>query len=389
MLFDLLPKKMTAMALTGGIIAAVLPLVTVGGCDASSRHQSKEATNAPRADHDAVAEPAAASESPDVIAALQAAQVDLKFDDRRLVTVCDVRGSELTDAILDLVAQLARPTQLLADRGGLSESGWQRLSQIATITHLDLRGVTMTNHDLQVLASGLPGLRVLRLNGENGACQVDDAGLSALANCKALKVLALDHLWVGREGLMHLRALPDLAELYVAGTLVDDDAMEVVPHLGTLRKLRLAQTSVSATGLAQLTSLELQELDLSECSQVDDRAMGPVGQLSTLKRLNLWRDPITDEGVKALAGLTQLEWLNLDNTQITDHALVYLQGMQHLHFLHLGSTAVSDAGMPQLYGLKELQDLKVTRTAVTEQGVAGVEAAIPGIRVQLKYIAGQ
>src|SRR5690606_30216042 len=136
-----------------------------------------------------------------------------------------------------------------------------------------------------------------------------------------LRVLAADHLWIGAEGIKHMSACTELRELYLAGTLVDDEAMAEIAKLPELRKLRIAKTSVGSAGLEAVVQLPLEELDISECSQVLDDALQSVGKIQSLKRLNLWRDSITDAGVAHLSGLVNLTWLNLDNTHIRDAGL--------------------------------------------------------------------
>ncbi len=157
-----------------------------------------------------------------------------------------------------------------------------------------------------------------------------------------------------------------------------------------LKKLRISQTTVTAAGLAHLAEIPtLQELDISECVQLTDDGLAALAGMTQLTRLNLWRLPIGDEGAAHLAPLTNMQWLNVDNTMLTDAGLESLVGMKKLSFLHLGSTAISDAGVKHLAGLTALKDLKVTRTAVTEAGVEELKKSLPEATIQLLYIEGQ
>ncbi|RMF40609.1 MAG: hypothetical protein D6753_11395 [Planctomycetota bacterium] len=367
----------------------MLGITTIGCTGSPTAEPSGDARRQEDVSRSDPAPQVAAADPAEAIAALEASGARLKRSDDGLVTDCDLRGVDLEDALAESLVQLRGLRRLYADRGGFSREGWEQIGGISTLELLDLRGVSLDNAALAALVRDLPRLRALRLSGQNGATTVDEEGMAPLANCPQLRALALDHLWIGQPGLQKLVDLPHLAELYLAGTLVDDPALETLSKINTLRKLRLAQTAITADGLQHLTALPLEDLDISECSQVFDPAMKPVGKMVTLQRLNLWRDAITDAGVAHLANLVNLQWLNLDNTQLSDDGLEHLSNMSRLEFLHLGSTLVSDAGMPRLYGLKSLKDLKVTRTAVTEEGVKGLIEAIPGLKVQLKYVAGQ
>lgn len=255
-----------------------------------------------------------------------------------------------------------------------------------SITEIDLRDCKLNNEQLTSLLRNLGQLRALRLSGKNGATVVDDGAMDAVANCRQLRALALDDLWVSEQGLAKLSGLSSLSELYLANSLVDDAAAGELVKFSQLKKLRLAHTQLTDVGLAKLVAIKpLEDLDLSECVQLTDDGLRSVGEMQGMKKLNLWRVPISDAGVEHLAKLSNLEWLNLDNTKLTDAGLVHLSEMKKLEFLHLGSTSVSDSGMDQLKSLSGLKDLKVTRTAVTEAGVAALQSALPNVAIQLKY----
>ncbi len=305
------------------------------------------------------------------------------------VTNVDLRGIEITDTLAEQVVLMGELEKLTIKESAMSTAGWQQLGKIASLQQLDLRDCPIDNEQFQAIVSGMPNLKAIRLSGTSGRTTVDDAGLAALAQTPALRVLAVDGLWITDVGLTHVLACQQLTELYAAGTTLNDEAGPLLAQLVNLKKLRLAKTGFGTLGLESLLALQLEDLDISEASGIDDASMEVVGRLLSLKRLNLWRDTVGDAGVAHLAGLTNLQWLNLDNTHLSDAGLVHLAAMQQLTFLHLGSTGVTDAGMPALVGLKSLKDLKVTRTAVTEAGVAVVQQALSGVNVQLKYIEGE
>lgn len=298
------------------------------------------------------------------------------------------RDAAAGDEAAALVAKAKKLTKLAIFNSELTVAGWDALSGLSTLEHLDLRGCKIDNAALMKLASDMPRLRSLRLSGKDGKTEVDDDGLGFLAKCPNLKVLAVDHLWVSVDTLA---ILPDgMLELYAAKTLVDDEALETIASkLPNIKKLRTAGNSISDAGLEKLASMPLEELDVSECQQFSDAGLESIGKIKTLKKLNLWRTPTTDAGVKHLAGLTNLQWLNLDNIVLSDAGLESLTELDNLEFLHLGSTQVTDAGMKYLVELDSLSDLRVTRTAVTEDGVQQIRDAHPDVKIQLKYIEGQ
>ena len=319
---------------------------------------------------------------------LKSAGIDLKRNSAGEIVEVNLKDVTATNKLATEIAAQAKLVKLTLNKSDMTENGWKSLSKLSNLQQFDLRGCKVSNEQLTASVSGMPSLRALRLNGKSGS-SVDDNGLGVLAKCKDLKALAIDHLWVGKDGIQLLTENKRLIELYAAGSLFDDDTLKLLSKFPKLNKIRLAQTSVSGEGLAAIANLPIQDLDLSECSQLDDAALAHVAKLNKLKRLNLWRASIGDSGVEHLGALTELEWLNLDNTQVTDLGLRNLERMQKLSFLHLGSTPVSDAGLKHLADLKSLSDLRVTRTSVTQAGVDAIKQQIAGLKVQLKYIEGK
>jgi Leucine-rich repeat (LRR) protein len=57
---------------------------------------------------------------------------------------------------------------------------------------------------------------------------------------------------------------------------------------------------------------------------------------------------VTNDGLRELEGLANLEELNLPNTRISDAGLVHLEGLKRLKRLNLSGTRVTDAGLNRL-----------------------------------------
>ena len=216
----------------------------------------------------------------------------------------------------------------------ITDSGLQALHRVNwPIVNVDLRGCPVSNDGLQHVAR-LESLKALRLSGSNSDCSVDDNGMDFVSRLVNLKVLSLDKLWISEVGIEKLLGLRELEELYLAETIVGDEAVSLLAKFPKLRKLRLSKNQISSDGLKPLADRQgLLELDLSEISQLSDDAMQYIGRLTGLVKLNLWRVPITDAGVDHLRSLKDLEWLNLDNTMLTDAGLLALADLRKLSFL--------------------------------------------------------
>ena len=327
------------------------------------------------------------------IKALLAAGATIKTDDSGCVTDIDLHKLTLAPETLGFLPDLLSLRVLNLADSSFSDQSLPVLERVSPLLALlDLRGCQISDKATVVIAR-FTGLRALRLNGKNGDTNISDDGIKALAACKSLKVLALDDLtFVGTDGLAALTGLKDLEELYVAGTIVDDDSCKLIAGFPRLKKLRLARNQVSDSALETLSACSsLEELDLSEDSLITDAGMAHIAKLRQLKKLNLWRVQISDAGTLMLAPLTKLEWLNLDNTKLSDAGLPVLAQMTALTFLHLGSTQITAAGAPALFHLKSLKDLKITRTALgsSDTAVNELKKILPDTAIQTEYVESQ
>lgn len=335
-----------------------------------------------------VSEPEAAA-----IETLRTAGATIKTDQGGSATEVSFQQLDPSPESLELLASLKSLRSLNLADSSFSDASLSALDGVSPLlVSLDLRGCQLSNKATTSIAR-FTALRVLRFSGKNGKTSIDDDGIKALAACNSLKVLALDDLtFVGTVGLESLAGLPDLLELYMAGTIVDDASCHFIASLRKLKKLRLARTQVGDPGLEALSECStLEDLDLSENSLITDAGMAHLAKLSALRKLNLWRVQITDSGILMLAPLTKMEWLNLDNTRLSDAGLPVLTDMNALTFLHLGSTQITEAGASSLFHLKNLKDLKLTRTAMASSDTAVVDLKnnLPSTVIQTEYVEAE
>jgi hypothetical protein len=115
----------------------------------------------------------------------------------------------------------------------------------------------------------------------------------------------------------------DVAWVSVSGNFGDDDAS----HLKALTNL----ASLYLCG-AHVTNAGLQHFE----------------GLTDLRLLNLSGTQVTDAGLQHLDGLTNLNCLSLMNTQVTDAGMEYLKGMTKLSTLDLRGTQVTPEGVEKL-----------------------------------------
>ena len=173
-----------------------------------------------------------------------------------------------------------------------------------------------------------------------------------------------------------------------SATEPNDDPVAVIKKLGgevtfdernpgkPIIGVDLEETKVTDAGLVRLKGLtSLKELYLST-TEATDAGLEHLKGLTSLETLYLADTQVTDAGLVHLKGLTNLQTLILDGTETTDAGLAHLKGLTSLETLYLEDTKVTDAGLVDLKGLSSLRTLGLG-PQVTESGVEDLQSALP------------
>ena len=116
------------------------------------------------------------------------------------------------------------------------------------------------------------------------------------------------------------------------GEKADDELLAKLKTLAKLRELEIEATkTITPQGLAHLAELPaLEKLKLYAVNEGDDRlgdaALKTASQIQTLRDLSVEECDVTDEGLRALEGMTQLTALSLRGNSLTDAGLNILPG---------------------------------------------------------------
>jgi WD40 repeat protein len=114
---------------------------------------------------------------------------------------------------------------------------------------------------------------------------------------------------------------------------------------------------------------------------ITDRALETISQWKDLKVLNLPVYPsivhgdesfFTDEGLKKIQNMTQLEKLYLNGHAITNVGLSYLRNLTGLKSLHITSSDITSKGLLHLDNLLELEDLDINSAGVLDEGMKAI-----------------
>jgi len=195
---------------------------------------------------------------------------------------------------------------------------------------------------------------------------------------------------------------------YNARIQIRDNEIRQLTGWTKLRDLRCGQCGLASANLSQFPKLE--NLDLSD-NPFTNKGMEGLAGLPGLRRLMLRDALVTDDGLKAIAGLTHLEELDLSGVRITDKGIESLRnlkamrrlsllggdvsdaamdviaGMEHLEILNLYRTKVTNTGLAKLQNLKQLTVLDLRYSRVTSNGLESLRASLPKARIEFAGVA--
>jgi hypothetical protein len=217
--------------------------------------------------------------------------------------------------------------------------------------------------------------------------------LAAVQGLPQVRALSIVDSSRSAGGLVHLRAMTSLREIYLHGTeplgfgsdLTDADLANLA-GLPNLEGLYLRQTRVTDAGLVGLTALpSLSHLSIERAAGVTDR--GVIHALTTfpnLSALDLGRTGVTDAALVHLRRKPRFKSLRIQGGieagRVTDAGLAELEGQHDLELLWLNGQPITDAGLVHLRGMKKLQNLQLNGTSITDAGLTNL-AGLPELEM--------
>ena len=247
-------------------------------------------------------------------------------------------GMGLTDGEMDQVAKLYALTSL--NLSGNSISDISALSTLGGLTALDLSDNNIS--DIRALAE-LKGLRTLYLDNN----PITD--FSVLAELENLTTLSIKGIAISEEQLQALSsALPSCA----IHTDTDQEDAADITLCGVTFKSDVKELNLSSRGITDISALsacrELERLDLTG-NKISD--ITPLMDIPGLKEVVIKDNQVTD--LRPLMALNTLAYINAEGNGIT--STVPLGSLTGLKELHLAGNPISDySGLSRLYSLETL-----------------------------------
>jgi Leucine-rich repeat (LRR) protein len=261
------------------------------------------------------------------VAQIEKAGGIVMFDEKlpeRPATAVDFHENTATDACL---AALARLPQL------------QRLrivsSSKSAIVKLIIDSPRITEAGLANLKD-LGNLRQLALSGNN----ITDAALAHLAGLRQLEELTLDGENITDAGLAHVAQLPNLQKLTIAeidGERITDAGLARLAELKILKSLAIGMYWLQSADTPQKQSMTVLT-ELNNSPGISNETLKIIGRLLQLEELYLCSPRIGSEGLKSISDLKNLRVLHLNCTPLDTAGLSYLAALPQLRTLDLAGS---------------------------------------------------
>lgn len=285
----------------------------------------------------------------------------------------------LAEADLACLGRL-KSLRVLHVRGGPQLTGavWRQWRGFG-VTHLTLGGWSCAPDTLPALAD-LKSVTSLTLDGVAGLSGEDFAGGPRFT----VSELHLSNMPALRGQLRQLlAAFPRTSSVRLTSLPLDPSDVTALAQFKPMTFLQLAGTGTGdpqVAGLASTTSLvTLHWFNFATAGH----DLGGLAAARSLRHLALTDGNVTDDGLRQVATLPQIETLLLDGTAgITDDGVSALSTMKQLRTLRLNRTPVTDAALTRLAALRRLESLDLTGcTAVTPEAVSALRKSLPKCKV--------
>lgn len=201
---------------------------------------------------------------------------------------------------------------------------------------------------------------------------IDDMGLAFITGLANLELLDLSDTKITGNGYPPLPSLPQLKDLRLAGTLVHDATIGFIPNLQSLHRLDLRNTLITDRSVRMLIgALRLEELLLGNNTEPvtgePDRYSRHQGIFDGIVRVH--RTFITSKAMRYLKKFKNLKVLDLSGTSVANEGLRHLLKLPDLKVLDLSGTLIGDRAMRTIRRMDGLKDLDLARTSVGDEGV--------------------
>ena len=234
------------------------------------------------------------------------------------LTMLDLSHNQISD--LKPLAALSGLRNLYLDGNPIRD--FSPLYSLTGLTTLSIRGIALTDRQLEELSSALPNCAI---HSETAIESVPDITLGGVTFKADVTELNLSSMAL--TDISALSACRSLRSLDLSGNQISD--LSPLMDIRTLEWLSIKENQV--TDLRPLMAMSSLKTIYADANRIQSTV--PLSALQNLRELYLSANPLSD--LSGLGKLTQLETLYLEDVGLTDEGLGQLSGMAGLKLLSL------------------------------------------------------
>ncbi len=271
-------------------------------------------------------------------------------------------ADNISDASMEFIGQATTLTELDLSWTSITDWGLGLLRPIKQLRHLEINGCYRVGDRGFEYLSELTNLRHLEFGmSADATASLYDSALTSSGVRHLAKLRLLEHLdltrstSVGDQGIAGISALSRLRHLDLGGChLLTDLSLGIIGKLTELELLDLHGCArLTDSGIRQLSSLiRLRELHLEECEHISDAALEVILQFP-LKKLRMRGCNISNRGLDMIAGLETITELTIGSHSVSEEGIRCILRMRNLDRLNVDikkSTLLSKKALVALLG---------------------------------------
>lgn len=294
------------------------------------------------------------------------------------VTEINARTSQVTDEGLASLHKLTSLKTLELEGTTVGDLGCEAISQVPSLESLSLTGARLTEVGASQLMK-LPQLKELYIDGT----RLELAGWAAIGKMPALEVLSIKQSSIDDRGMEYLCEARTLHTLIMNDVSVTDDGLVFVRKLDVLTRLYFSGCPIQGDGLLQavkknglktLISLAINHTNLNE------KGAQAIAQMDTLEELNMGDlQNLTDKYFAMMVkGKKHLRYLNAPgNRLLTNDSLKAVKDLTNLEELRIGGVGMNNQGLVHLVKLKKLRVVDFKDSQITSEGIQRLQVELP------------
>lgn len=247
-----------------------------------------------------------------------------QFSNLKKLTTLFISGNAIRPGQLNKIARIPNLRRLVMDRctAPLSE-----LVEVVHLNDLDLSGCSNLEYE------------------KREKYLMDDEMVTKISDMKRIKRLIIANSNTTSVPCKELIKMVDLTELDLSGTQIDNECMEYLCTINSLKILRMPRENISVLGFSkikQLTNLVTLDLtytvtteEIDEDDYIGDSEIVQIYKCSSITELNLPYNRITHKGLKFISRMPNLLKLDISGNAIPNEHIHIIASMKRIEELSI------------------------------------------------------